>query len=203
MQERCQARRPIITYLFVLVAEMLQLAINQAWQNGMIQLPVEQSPNMTYPIIQYADDTLIIMPADPQQLHNLMDILKKFSDSTGLQVNYNKSSLVPINISTDRANELASILNCKRECTPFTYLGFPIGTTKPRVDDLMPMVSRLDKRLSGIASMMSYAGRLVHLKAVVAALPIFGGGRRVNSLGPRPEGYGWGVFGGGRRQSLD
>ncbi|XP_037468651.1 uncharacterized protein LOC119340843 [Triticum dicoccoides] len=35
------------------------------------------------------------------------------------------------------------------------------------------MVSRLDVKLSSIASMMSYAGILVHLKAMVKALPIF------------------------------
>ncbi|EMS65860.1 hypothetical protein TRIUR3_17105 [Triticum urartu] len=50
--------------------------------------------------------------------------------------------------------------------------GYTWGVT-PRVDDLMPMVSMLDKRLSSIASMMSDVGRLVHLKDVVFALPIF------------------------------
>lgn len=48
-----------------------------------------------------------------------------------------------------------------------------MGSTRPKIDDLMPMVSRLDVRLSGIAPMISYAGRLVHLKVVVNALPIF------------------------------
>lgn len=52
---------------------------------------------------------------------------------------------------------------------PFTYLGLPMGTTRPRVD----MVSRLGRRLAGIATMMSYSGRLTHLKSVVATLPMF------------------------------
>lgn len=56
---------------------------------------------------------------------------------------------------------------------PFTYLGLPMGSTRPKVEDLMPMVSRLDIRLSGIASMMTYSGRLIHLKAIISALPIF------------------------------
>ena len=48
-----------------------------------------------------------------------------------------------------------------------------MGSTRPKVSDLMPMVSRLDHRLAGIATMMSYSGRLIHLKSIVAALPIF------------------------------
>ena len=81
--------------------------------------------------------------------------------------------MVPINMSDDKAQELANSFNCKKEFMPFTYLGLPMGSTRPKVADLMPMVSRLDHRLSGIASLMSYSGRLVHLKSMVVALPIF------------------------------
>lgn len=84
-------------------------------------------------------------PAQP--LHNLMDILqKKISDSTGLQVSYHKSSPVPLDINNERANDLANILKCEKEIMPFTCLGLPMDTTEPTVDDLMPMVSRLDKK---------------------------------------------------------
>lgn len=43
----------------------------------------------------------------------------------------------------------------------------------PEEIDLMRMLSRLSKRLSSIASMLAYAGRLIHLKVVIFALPIF------------------------------
>ena len=128
---------------------------------------------MSYPIVQYADDTLIIMPAKSHQISHVMETLKIFSDFTGLQVNFHKSSLVPINISDEKATQLANILGCKKESMPFTYLGLPMGSTRPKVEEFMPMVPRLDRRLSGIATMMSYSGRLTHLKAIVIALPIF------------------------------
>ena len=60
-------------------------------------------------------------------------------------VNYSRSSLVPISISDDKAQELADLLKCKKESMPFTYLGLPMGSTRPKVIDLMPMVSTLDK----------------------------------------------------------
>jgi hypothetical protein len=44
-----------------------------------------------FPIVQYADDTLLIMKADAQQLIFLKSLLNSFADSTGLRVNYRKS----------------------------------------------------------------------------------------------------------------
>lgn len=79
--------------LYGLAAELLQILINEAWHNDHISLPIENQYTMTYPVIQYIDDTFIIMNADPHQLSHLVHVLKIFSDFTGLEVNYSKSSL--------------------------------------------------------------------------------------------------------------
>jgi hypothetical protein len=113
------------------------------------------------------------MPADAVQLNNMKDILTLFSTSTGLQVNYHKTTIVPINIDTDHAQALAQSFGCKVESLPFTYLGLPLGTTRPTVNDLMPLVTKLDKRLSGISSLMTYTGRLTLLNFVINSLPMF------------------------------
>jgi hypothetical protein len=113
------------------------------------------------------------MPADATQLNSLKNILTLFSTSTGLQVNYHKTTLVPINIDTDHAQALAQSFGGKVESLPFTYLGLPVGTTRPTVNDLMPLVTKLDKRLSGISSLMTYTGRLTLLNYVINSLPMF------------------------------
>jgi hypothetical protein len=58
----------------------------------------EKSQEEDFLIIQYADDTLLIMPADSGQLAVLKEVLEKFSLSTGLKINYNKSQMIPINV---------------------------------------------------------------------------------------------------------
>ena len=131
---------PLFPLLFVATAELLQIVINKAWQDGIIQLPVDNSFGQKYPILQYADDTLLILPADNTQIIALKNILQTFSNSTGLKINYHKSSIVPINIGHDTCTELADLFGCKVETLPFTYLGLPMGITKPRVDDLVPMM---------------------------------------------------------------
>jgi hypothetical protein len=50
-------------------------------------------------VVQYADDTIIVMQGEEQLLLILKDILHKIELSSGLKVNYHKSCLVPININ--------------------------------------------------------------------------------------------------------
>ena len=104
---------PLSPQLYVLASELLQYMINKAWQDGLINLPLDSSYGLRYPIIQYADDTLIIMPAFQTQLSALKTILVLFTSITGLKVNFSKSSLVPINISPTRCSELLGSLVAK------------------------------------------------------------------------------------------
>jgi hypothetical protein len=43
---------------------------------------------------------------------------------------------------------------------PFTYLGLPMGTTKPRFQDLTPMMDKIERRLTACSSLLSYTDRL-------------------------------------------
>lgn len=89
---------PFSPLLFVLAADLLQAIVNKASSMGLLSIPIPQ-PNSEFPIIQYADDTLLIMEANAQQLFFLKGILQSFSQSTGLKVNYAKSQIIPINVT--------------------------------------------------------------------------------------------------------
>jgi hypothetical protein len=112
------------------------------------------------------------MKADGRQLLCLKAILQSFSDSTGLTVNYNKSSMMPINMSHERLQHFANTLQCRTGCLPFTYLGLPLGTTKPSLEHFMPVVQRVEKRLCGIVDFLDYGEKLLMVKSVLASLPI-------------------------------
>jgi hypothetical protein len=159
--------------LFVLVANFLQVLINTTKHMGLLHLPIPLQSSQDFPIIQYADDTLIIMEGDPRQLFFLKTLLQNFSDSTGLRVNYTKSMMLPINISEERLELLARTFGCSKGSLPFTYLGLPLGTIKPKVQDFLPLVNKCEKRLGGISSMLSQAGRLQMTNAVLSSLPTF------------------------------
>jgi hypothetical protein len=90
---------PLSPLLFILVADLLQSVINKAKDNGILHIPLQVGYTSDFPIIQYADDTLLILEACPVQLYALKVILNTFIDSTGLSVNYSKSNIYPINIT--------------------------------------------------------------------------------------------------------
>ena len=62
----------------------------------------------------------------------------------------------------ERAQHLASTFGCIIGQLPFTYLGLPHGTTRPAVVDFLPLVCRIERRMAGISSLLSYHGRLIY-----------------------------------------
>jgi len=147
--------------------------MNKAWQNGTLQHALSDNFGGDFPILQYADDTLLILPGDARILFNLRCLLRPFSDSTGLHVNFSKSFLVPINMTEARATHLANTFGCRVGSMPFTYLGLPLGLTKPTLQEFSPLLSRIEKRLTGVSKMLSYNGRLILVNSVLSALPTF------------------------------
>ena len=158
--------------LFVLAAELLQILVNQAMEIGLLRLPIPQSMS-EFPIVQYADDTLMLLQADARQLFFLKSLLHSFSISTGLQVNYRKSHMYSINISQDKLALLANTFGCDVGSMPFTYLGLPMGTTKPRMEDLTPMMDRVERRLSACSTWLSYSGRLEMVNSAITPITTY------------------------------
>ena len=163
---------PLSPLLFVLAAELLQYVINDACQQGHLQLPLPQ-PSTDFPIIQYADETLMLMQAEEAQLYHLKGIIDDFALSTGLKVNFSKSPMIPINVSDARIEQLAAILGCQVGSLPFTYLGLPTGTTKPRMTDLTPMMDRVERRLSACSSLLSYTCILQMINSVITPVTTY------------------------------
>jgi hypothetical protein len=146
--------------------------VNQLLVEGILQAPLPIM-NVDFPIVQYADDTLVIMQACPLQLLALKDLLEKFAQATGLRVNYSKSSMMPINVSADRLEILAATFGCAIGALPFTYLGLPLGTTKPTIQDMSPLVSLVERRMNASARFLNYGGRLQFVRSVLSSLPNF------------------------------
>jgi hypothetical protein len=56
---------PFSPLLFVLIADLLQSIVNKARTTRLLRLSIEVGYTDDFPIIQYADDTLLIMEACP------------------------------------------------------------------------------------------------------------------------------------------
>ena len=81
--------------------------------------------------------------------------------------------LVPINMEEHESNSLAQTFGCSVGSLPFTYLGLPLGLTKPKVIDYLPMVNKCEKRLTCTLAFLSQAGRLEVTNSIFTALPTY------------------------------
>lgn len=73
-------------YLFLLMADILQKLVKA---DGGIRHPLVQGP---CPILQYADDTIILVRGCTEDATRLKQALQLFSEATGLSINFSKSS---------------------------------------------------------------------------------------------------------------
>lgn len=107
------------------------------------------------------------MQADARQLFCLKAILNTFASSMGLVVNFNKSLLVPINVATEKMKVLAGTLGCQIGSLPFSYLGLPMGITKPKIEEFAPLLDRVERKLSVFSTLLSYSGRVEYINTVL------------------------------------
>jgi hypothetical protein len=113
------------------------------------------------------------MEACPTQVSHLKDILQSFSSSTGLKVNFSKSMMVPLNTPDEKMDLPISVVNCQKGSLPFTYLGLPLGTTKPNLENFLPLLQKVEKRLSCTSFFLSQEGKLEMVNSVFSSSTIY------------------------------
>ena len=72
---------PLSPLLFVETADLLQTMINFHFHQDSLVAPLP-IPNHDFPVIQYADDTLVVMEACPNQLFLMKTIINDFAAAT-------------------------------------------------------------------------------------------------------------------------
>jgi len=107
-------------------------------------------------IVQYVDDTLLIVPADARNLFNIKGLLRSYSDYIGLHVNFQKYFLMPSNVDNNKTAHLANTFGCQVGSMPFTYIGLPLGITRPHIDASSPLIAKFESRIIVISKFLSY-----------------------------------------------
>jgi hypothetical protein len=160
---------PLSPYLFLLVADVLPRLIQA---DGGVLHPL--TPDAPCPVLQYADDTLIVTKADAGSIERLKRILDSFAVATGLKINFGKSSVVPLHTDPRILAHCLGILECKQEAFPQNCLGLPLSPDKVRIAALLPSIGRADKYLAGWkAALLNTMGRAVLADSVLGNLLIY------------------------------
>jgi hypothetical protein len=94
-------------------------------RDGFLSRSLPLTSSLDFHMVQYADNALLILLADEGQLLFLKILLTNFGSAIRLKVNYDKSNMIPINISDGRLHVVLQTLQCQKGIFPFTYLGLP------------------------------------------------------------------------------
>ncbi|KAL8514362.1 hypothetical protein ACS0TY_013467 [Phlomoides rotata] len=77
--------------------------------------------------LQYADDTIFTCSGKLENIYVIKDILRNFKLLSGLNVNFNKSSLMGLNMDRANLEHMADVLGCEVGLIHFSYLGLNMG----------------------------------------------------------------------------
>ena len=164
---------PLSPLIFVIAADLLQTMMNEAMHNNLLHSPLIHHSCPDYPIIQNADDTILVANADSRQLEHIKNLLLHYAAYTGLKVNYSKSTLIAINTPMDKMDTLSQLLGCQIGTLPHKYLGLPLCHIKPKIVDFLPMLKRIESRLLSYSTLLSSRDKLALIKSVFTSMPTF------------------------------
>ena len=126
------------------------------------------------PLLQYADDTTFFIKGSEMAALSLSIMIEIYSDFSGLHLNGAKSTLVGFGLSTSKLAQCAGILGTPIGTLPIRYLGLPLTDRRLRILDWQPVIKKVEAKLGAWqARLQSRGGRLVLLKAVLSAIPIY------------------------------
>ena len=133
--------------LFDLAGDALAIMVERAVENGVLGGLACNLIDKGVSILQYADDTILLLQDDFTQARNLKFILCLFEQMSGLKINFHKSEVYCLGISQWRKNIFEEILTCKIGKLPMKYLGVPIDELRLKNSDWNPTGDKLEKKL--------------------------------------------------------
>nr|CAD1822962.1 unnamed protein product [Ananas comosus var. bracteatus] len=170
--EDCAKVTPYDPLLFILCVDVLFKMLQRAVDSNAIS--AVGIGNLKVHTLQFADDTLMFFDGSLRTAAAIKLILDGFSENSGLNINYNKSAIIPINLSQEQSSALSSSLGCSTQDFPFTYLGLPLTPKPLSKSEYLPLIEKIDKRLAGWKEKsLSKGGRLVLLNSVISTIPTY------------------------------
>lgn len=165
---------PLSPLLFNLVSDALAAIFDNAKRAGILSgLVLEIFPNgITH--LQYADDTVIFIPFDTNQIVASKILLYCFEEMAGMKINYHKSEVFIVGLEIDETERVAHMLNFPIGTFPMKYLGLPISPEKILTQDLNFLPEKMEKGLCNWNGRgLTQAGRAVQINACLSSIPSY------------------------------
>lgn len=174
MERGVRQRDPLSPFLFLRAAEGLKCILDKAREMGLLKGISINTLQDDRSLIQFADDTLIFIPVELDFLNNLKSVLRCFELISILKVNFNKSSIVGLNVDELLLSNASMILDYEFERLPIKYLGLPLSNKKLSSKDWQPVIEKIQKKLAiWKGPLLSPAGRITLIKSSLSCIPLY------------------------------
>lgn len=81
---------------------------------------------------------------------------------------------MPLNVNEHDLPWVETVLGCTQTNFSITYLGMPLSVDRPKKEAFLPLIEKVDRKLSGWKSkMISRGGRLQLVHSVLSTIPIY------------------------------
>jgi hypothetical protein len=152
--------------------DVLNSLVIYATMKGLMQpLAIQQARHQ---VSFYVDDAVLFLRPNNLDLVTISHLLYLFGHASGLRTNLSNSLVCPIHCIDDELALTANILSCSIKAFPCTYLGHPLTIGKPTKEVLLPLFDKVADYLpEWKASLLNRVGRLVLVKVVLTAVPIY------------------------------
>lgn len=165
---------PLSPYLFLLSMEVFTRALAHAEQHKMIQgiKIARHAPQVSH--LLFADDCLLFTKANIHNVNNLLDVIHAFMQSSGQQVNFQKSSVFfSKNVHPRHSRILARRLKVNKMSLEEKYLGIPLFLNRRKTTSFSSLVDNMRKRTSRWRGrFINQTGRSTLVKTVLNAVPV-------------------------------
>lgn len=120
--------------LFKIVMDSHCKLFDKAKECGILD-PFRNKHSIPQRMSVYADDVIVFLKAQHEDVAAAKLLLDIFSCSLGLKCNLSKSSLSPVFCEEEKIGEFGSLLNCQIAPLPIKYLGLPLSMKKLGKED--------------------------------------------------------------------
>ncbi|XP_057720255.1 uncharacterized protein LOC130934731 [Arachis stenosperma] len=150
------------------------MMFGEAVRNGRLSPLLVGRDHVELSHLQFMDDTVLFCPLEEETIKNYRRILRCFKLMSGLSINFDKSSLIPIKCDAQWVQRMCSVLGCKEASLLVKYLGIQLGANSRLVKTLKPIIKKVEEKLSTWkAKVLNKAGKLVLIKSVLNSLLVY------------------------------
>eukprot|EP00253_Pinus_taeda_P001588 PITA_01588 len=164
---------PLSPFLFVLMAEGLSRLLKSAVSSHALKgISLHGRAPQTHQ--QFVDDTMLFGHPSVKEASAFNSLLSLFSEASGTSINAAKSQLFFFNTPPSTQRNIARVLGFTISHLPSKYLGAPLSDSVIKQVSWRSLPDKLDSKLSSWTfRALNLAGRLVLIKSVVQAMPLY------------------------------